>query len=286
MARVLLQKRRQFADMMVHEFRRRVAVVRSTFTPRTFIGQLLLTGLLLAALPLHAAATDVVPAVQTIVVFGDSQAQGLAAGLQRASRHGGNVKIQNRTKPGTAISQANNYDWPAAIAAYTPDDNVKTAVLMFGGNDRLPIRQAAGAGIPFRTPVWHDEYRRRVTAILNSLTSHGMHIIWVADPVCRDPRYSDDMAYLNGIFQDVIAHTGAVVLNSTVFLNIGNAVPGSDGKFAAYGPGPDGSTQRLRLDDGIHFTPDGYDLLAARVIAAVNTPATPPPAAAPAAKVP
>jgi hypothetical protein len=31
----------------------------------------------------------------------------------------------------------------------------------------------------------------------------------------------------------------------------------------------DGTTQRLRLDDGIHFTPGGYDLLAAKVMQAV-----------------
>ncbi len=37
---------------------------------------------------------------------------------------------------------------------------------------------------------------------------------------------------------------------------------GPDGGFAQYGKGLDGLTTRLRLDDGVHLTPAGYDILA------------------------
>jgi hypothetical protein len=233
----------------------------------------LLIAVVAAASPARAADPAPAPAPQVIVVFGDSQAQGLAGAMQRAVRHGTAYKIQNRTKPGTAISQSAAYDWPAAIAAYVPDANVTTAVLMFGGNDRLPMRPETGPQIPFRSTAWHDQYRSRVAAMLNSLTSHHLRVIWVSDPVCREPRYSADMAYLNGIYQDVIAGTGVT------YLNIWTAIAGADGSFAAYGPGPGGATERLRLDDGIHFTPSGYDILAAKVLAAVAAPPAAPPAA-------
>jgi hypothetical protein len=137
------------------------------------------------------------------------------------------------------------------------------------------MRPETGPQIQFRTPAWHDQYRSRVASMLKNLTSHHLRVIWVSDPVCREPRYSADMAYLNGIYQDVIAGTGVS------YLNIWTAVAGADGSFAAYGPGPGGATERLRLDDGIHFTPSGYDILAAKVLAAVaappvaQTPATP-----------
>jgi hypothetical protein len=243
---------------------------------------------LASGLAAHAALADdpapasQVPAPQMIVVFGDSQAQGLAGAMQRAVRHGTAFKIQNRTKPGTAISQSAAYDWPAAIAAYMPDANVKTAVLMFGGNDRLPMRPEAGAQIPFRSTAWHDAYRARVASMLKSLTDRHLRVIWVSDPVCREPRYSADMAYLNAIYQDVIAGTGVT------YLNIWSAIAAADGSFAAYGTGPGGATERLRLDDGIHFTPSGYDILAAKVLAVVAAPAAPAAStpAAPAASTP
>jgi hypothetical protein len=228
-----------------------------------------------ASHPAHATDTQAVPAPQVIVVFGDSQAQGLAAAMQRAVRHGTTFKIQNRTKPGTAISQSAAYDWPAAIAAYVPDANVTTAVLMFGGNDRLPMRPESGPQLQFRTQAWHDQYRSRVASMLKNLTSQHVRVIWVSDPVCREPRYSADMAYLNGIYRDVIAGTAAT------YLDIWSAIAAADGSFAAYGPGPGGATERLRLDDGIHFTPSGYDILAAKVLAAVAAPAAPAPAVKP-----
>jgi hypothetical protein len=227
---------------------------------------LLLCLLTLQSWPAHA--TDEMRPPTGVVVFGDSQAQGLAGGLQRAARRVPGWKVENRTKAGTAISQAGNYDWPAAIAAYKPDGRVTTAVLMFGGNDRLPIRTPGGGAIPFRSQAWHDEYRARVAAILRSLSADKLRIIWVADPICRDETYSDDMAYLNSVFRDVLAGTGAS------FLDIRTVIADASGKYAAYGPGLDGTTQRLRLDDGIHFTPGGYDILAAKVMQAVT--AAPP----------
>jgi hypothetical protein len=228
--------------------------------------RLLLTGLA-ACLCSPAGAVDApAPAAQTVVVFGDSQAQGLAGALQRASRHMTGIYIQNRTRPGTAISQLRNYDWQAGIAAYVPDPTVKIAVLMFGGNDRLPMRTEAGAMLPFRGTAWHDVYRGRAAAMLHSLTSHGLRVIWVSEPICREAHYSADMAYLNGIFQDVVAGSGAS------YLDIWTAVADSTGAYAAYGPTLDGATARLRLDDGIHFTPSGYDILAARVMQAIVTP--------------
>lgn len=217
------------------------------------------------AVPAHA--TDEMRPPEEVVVFGDSQAQGLAAGLQRALRHVHGWKVDNRTKPGTAISQEKNYDWPAVIAAYKPDEHVTTAVLMFGGNDRMPIRPASGGVIRFRTQAWQTEYRARVAAILHTLSAEKLRIIWVSDPICRDDAYSVDMQFLNGLYRDVVAATGAT------FIDIWTAVADPSGKFIAYGPALDGTTQRLRLDDGIHFTPTGYDILAAKVFQVVNAPA-------------
>jgi hypothetical protein len=204
------------------------------------------------------------PAPQTVVVFGDSQAEGLAAGLRRAEHLVPGLKVQNRTKAGTAISQPQNYDWPAAIKEYVPDPAVTTAVLMFGGNDRLPMHPATGKAIPFRDPAWIETYRDRIKSILGSLADRHLRVIWVSQPICRDSRYSQDMEFLNTIYRDEAASAGAT------YLDIWSAITDGSGQYAAYGHGLDGATTRLRLDDGIHFTPSGYDILASRVIQAIS----------------
>lgn len=188
--------------------------------------------------------------------------------LRRVTRPMAGIKVQNHTKAGTAISQPENYDWPAVMHDYVPDENVDTAVLMFGGNDRLPMRPASGPVIPFRSQVWYDAYRGRAEAMVQSLISKHMRMIWVGNPICRDPKYSQDMEYLNAIFKDVLAGTDAS------YVDIWTAVADSDAHFAAYGKTLDGTTARLRLDDGIHFTPSGYDIIATRVMTAFNEPLT------------
>jgi hypothetical protein len=140
-----------------------------------------------------------------------------------------------------------------------PAAEVTTAVLMFGGNDRLPIRLADGTSLPFRIPAWEDAYRDRVNDMLHALLDRKLQVIWVGDPICRDPRYSGDMAYLNGIYRDILDGSGATLVD------IWTLVSDGQGNYAAYGRTRDGATERLRLDDGIHFTPSGYDIVAARV---------------------
>jgi hypothetical protein len=205
------------------------------------------------------------PDPHIIVVFGDSQAEGLAAGLRRVSHQFPGTKIQNRTKPGTAISQPQTYDWPAAIRDYTPEPAVTTAVLMFGGNDRVPMRPPAGPTIPFATQAYSDIYHTEVAAILHSLADKKLHVIWVSQPICQEPRYSRDMAYLNTIFRQETASENAT------FLDIWTAIADGD-QFTAYGKTLTGATARLRLDDGIHFTPSGYDIIATRVMQTIEAP--------------
>jgi hypothetical protein len=205
-----------------------------------------------------------IPDPHIIVVFGDSQAEGLAAGLRRVSHQFPGTKIQNRTKAGTAISQPEKYDWPAVIQDYVPDPAVTTVVLMFGGNDRLPMHPATGPAIPFRAPAWNTAYRGEVAAILHSLAEKKLRVIWVSQPICQEPRYSHDMEYLNTIFREEIAS------GTATFLDIWTAIADGD-QYAAYGKTLGGVTARLRLDDGIHFTPSGYDILATRVMQAIET---------------
>ena len=218
----------------------------------------------------QAAAPDALspqpPAVRTIVVFGDSQAEGLAVALRRATRQVPGIKMQNHSKAGTAISQPENYDWPLTIHNYIPDPGVDTAILMFGGNDRLPMRPSPGTVIPFRSSAWEAEYRARTADMLHSLSDKHLRVIWVSNPICREAKYSQDMAYLNAIYREML--TG----NEGTYLDIWTLVADSDGHYAPYGRTLDGVTARLRLDDGIHFTPSGYDIVASRVMQAVLRP--------------
>ncbi len=199
--------------------------------------------------------------VRRIVVFGDSQAEGVALALRRAARQCQGLEIQNRTKPGTAISQLSDYDWPAAIKKYAASEHAAVAVMMFGGNDRMPIRAEGGHNLGFRTEAWQAVYSTRVATMVHDLTAAGIRVVWLGQPITRDLIYRSDMEYLNGIYRTVLAAEPAAS-----FVDLWSVIVDAAGGYVSHARSAANRVERVRLDDGIHFTPVGYDVIAIRVM--------------------
>lgn len=201
----------------------------------------------------------------TVVVFGDSQAQGVAYGLSRDLIGNSHIRVLNRTHPGAALVHSPT-EWIVPIRRFlaqdkTAQDKAAVAVVMFGANDRIDMREGdSGKFLHFRTPEWRAEYVERVDQIMQALTGAGLKVIWCGNPIARSPTYSADMGYINQIFAEEAARFGIT------FVPLWDAVADPGGHYMAYGKDRDGVTQRLRTDDGIHFTKAGYELVAEKLI--------------------
>ena len=190
-----------------------------------------------------------------MLVLGDSQAQGLAGGVQRLLRHDRRFRVLDRSKIGSGLlSRA--YDWIAAVRAIPATEHPDVAVVMFGANDRPPVRGINGSVDPGLSYSFERVYGERVREIVQSLREANVPVIWVGHPTVRDPKYADDMAFLNRIFADEASAAGAD------YVPIWDLFAGAGGIYEAYGKGVDGETTRLRADDGVHLTAAGYDVLA------------------------
>jgi|HubBroStandDraft_1064217.scaffolds.fasta_scaffold00564_8 hypothetical protein len=243
-----------------------------------------------------AAAGPAAPSagpVRTIVVFGDSQAQGVAGALQRMFVRDRSTHVIDKTVPGTALSQRLQFDWVGTIERWLAGDHADVAIVMFGGNDRQAVRvEAGGRAITYKSEAWTAMYRQRLTGVLDLLAAAKVPVVWLGQPVARETDYAADMAYLNGIFTEIVPASGAD------FVPLWTIIADETGNYAAYGKGLDGETKRLRQDDGVHFTPAGYDIIAVTVRAQIDAllaksaggdavvPAAAPAAPAPAAPVP
>jgi hypothetical protein len=199
-----------------------------------------------------------------IVVFGDSQADGLAEGMRHLLAGRKDYKVVNRARPGSALSQPLDYDWPAAVDKFVAADTADVAIMMFGGNDRLPTRIADGKPLPFRGDAWVTAYEEREKKIVNALTGAGMHVVWCGDPIASESHYSADMEWLNERFQE------ALPAGNAEYLSLWTVVADDDGHYTPYGKALDGETRRLRGVDGIHFTGEGYQVVASRVFSAIE----------------
>jgi uncharacterized protein len=233
---------------------------RGTATPR----RLFVSGLASFAAGLSPAWSETTPSGSLLVtVYGDSQAEGLAVALLAATR-GSHFHVANRTKAGTALGQPAAYDWVAAVHKSVTVDHPAIAVLMFGGNDRVPTHLPDGHTLAFRGDPWLAYYRDRVQKLIAALTVEGTMIVWCGEPNTEEERYANDMAYLNEIYREALHPTDAT------FVDIWDVATSPAGTYVSHGPGTDGVVQRLRTDDGIHFTAAGYGLVAQRVLRAIE----------------
>jgi len=196
---------------------------------------------------------------QAIVVFGDSQGQGVALGLQRVLVEDGRYRILNRTHPGAALVHGER-EWLAPIQRFLAREKADIAIVVFGANDRLDMRDDSGAYLHFRTEAWRDAYAARAARILSALAEAGLRVIWCGNPIARSPTYSADMSYINDIYAEQAAKFGAR------FVPLWTVITDSEGRYTAYGKDRDGVTERLRGDDGIHFTAAGYELVAEKIV--------------------
>jgi hypothetical protein len=192
-----------------------------------------------------------------VLVIGDSQAQGLAAGLQRLYRRDRQFRILDHSKVATGLVTRSGYDWPAQVHTLADTEHADIAVVMFGANDRPPVRGLNGKQDPALSARFQQSYGDRVKDIVQTLHQAHMAVIWVGHPIVRDPLFAEDMVFLNSVFADAAGAAGAD------FVPIWTLFAAPDGSYAPYGKGIEGETTRLRADDGVHLTFAGYDVLAA-----------------------
>nr|WP_244191826.1 DUF459 domain-containing protein [Komagataeibacter swingsii] len=185
-----------------------------------------------------------------ILVIGDSQAQGLAGGLRWLYRTNRNMRVLDHSKISTGLISVSFYNWPDEVHKLAASEHADVAVVMFGANDRPPVR-VHGVVDQAQLANFTKIYSARVRDIMTTLKNAHIPVIWVGHPMVRDDEFSADMTILNTIFQDQATQNGAQ------FVPLWTAFS-DDGHFSAYGEGVDGSKVRLRADDGVHLTPSGY----------------------------
>jgi hypothetical protein len=206
------------------------------------------------------AAAEETPGRTVVVVFGDSQAQGLAYGLSRVLLDNPHIRVLNRTHPGASLVHDPS-EWLLPIRRSLARDKADIAVVMFGANDRIDMpEEDSDRTLRFRSPEWRTEYVKRVDTVMQALAASGLKVIWCGNPIARSATYSSDMSYINQIFAGEAARFGIP------FVPLWHAVVDADGQYTAYGKDLDGVTRRLRTDDGIHFTAAGYELVADKLI--------------------
>jgi hypothetical protein len=222
--------------------------------------------------PVVVRDDPVIPKVDVahhILVIGDSLGHLLAGGLDDALNDRPDVAVIHKAKLDSGLVRADFHDWPKVVGELLESDQkVSIGVVLLGLNDRQAIREGDIVHEPL-SPRWTELYRARIDAVLAAFAARRLPLIWVGMPPVQNARLSADFMTLNESFRQQVEKAGGH------YVDLWGAFVDAENRYAATGPDVSGQTMRLRLGDGIHFTPAGarkaahfVDLVIRRIIEA------------------
>jgi hypothetical protein len=201
---------------------------------------------------------------RVIGVFGDSLGDGVWHGLYAVLKAHPDEKLYRYSKVGAGLTRPDWGAWFEGLPKTLDADRITVAVVMFGANDLQSIRDEERKGWLFGTPGWKRTYQARIDKLLAEFAKRKIPVYWLGLPIMRKDEQNAGNAVLNEVLAAAIKPPGAH------FLPLIDDFKGKDGAFASHLADSSGHLRQMRLDDGIHFTHQGYEAIADKVYTAIT----------------
>ncbi|MCW6508093.1 SGNH/GDSL hydrolase family protein [Lichenifustis flavocetrariae] len=208
------------------------------------------------------SSEDVTPSSFVVAVFGDAFGAALARGLADPDGPAPGRVTLDRTSDGSGVTTPETDGWGRSVeAALAQVGRIDAAVVMMGGDDRVPLRDGHGERQDPGTPAWRQLYGDRVELFAAAFRDRHIPLIWVGLPIVRDPEDARLYAAINEILRDRAVRAGAT------FIDAWQAFADENGDFSTTGPDVNGRPATLRWTNGWNFTRAGARKLASFVTA-------------------
>ena len=192
---------------------------------------------------------------------GDSLMQGVAPYVKKMLFKQYKIESIDLSKRSTGLSYPKAFDWPKTINdKLSEDPSIKLLVVFLGANDPwdFPVKGYA-TNVRFKSKLWEKHYRLRIASILEHVQKHRVQVLWLAPPCMRKKKLNDGMVYLNKLYQSELEKTQQHFLTTNELLGC------SYEKFNSFVE-KNKEKIRVRVDDGVHFTPSGQKILAKAIM--------------------
>ena len=219
--------------------------------------------------PISPPAAITLASGDKVFFVGDSMMQGVAPHMANTLHRNFNIDSVDLSRQSTGLAYPGFFNWPQTVEnALRADPRIRLMVVFLGPND--PWDMPDGKGKPFlrfETPDWESAYRQRIDSILDAAQAHAVQVIWVGPPNMYKDRLSTGMAYLRDIYASEIQRYRQHYVSANEILGY------QTGDFSYYLPGDEGRKIKIRVDDGVHFTPTGQRMIADGVLSLISLPA-------------
>lgn len=209
------------------------------------------------------------PALQRILFAGDSMMQGVAPIVMRELKatHP-DWLLRNESQQSTGLTVKRKLDWVEKIKREIVDYQLTTVVVFLGPNDPWDIYQGRQV-IRFPSPEWEALYSERVGEICEFAREKKVHLIWIGLPAMKEKRVYRGAVAQNPIFRDNMQRHGFD------FISTEELIGRLDQPYTRHVIDAHGKKINVRADDGIHFSPQGLQRIAAAVVNKLDAASAP-----------
>lgn len=201
-----------------------------------------------------------------VLFIGDSLMQGVAPHLKARLYKEYRLTSIDLSRQSTGLTYRGFFDWPRTLENTLIDNagSIKLVVVFLGAND--PWDMPDGKGQPFlrfQSKRWELAYRDRIRHILDISARYGAQVIWLQVPNMEKKQLNEGITYLNALYQSEVTRDDQLFLPTQSELG---CIDQTFAKFTVI----DGRREKIRTDDGIHFTPTGQRIIAAKLFSLLD----------------
>jgi hypothetical protein len=188
-----------------------------------------------------------------VFIAGDSLMQGPATQLAPRFRARG-LQPVDASRVSTGLAYPQFFDWVAKIKEAILKARVDAVIVFLGANDTFDMYDGPRQ-IAVGSPVWQRLYSSRVEEIAAFAKQRNVPLIWLGMPAMNRRDIQPYVPMMNRLYASAVRRHGGV------YIPIDRVLGETD---QSYTPVKIVNGERLmvRADDGVHFTPTGWSLVA------------------------
>jgi hypothetical protein len=203
-----------------------------------------------------------------ILIIGDSFIAvygGVGDPLERELLNYKDVEVFRLGRVSSGLSRPDYFNWNLTAKELISQYKPNVAIVMLGSNDAQGLTDQEGKAIvsfkEFGKEKWNEEYRKRVSELIEIFEENDIFVFWVGLPIMKDQKYSEKINILNKIYQaEVLNHKNAK------FISTWELLVNERGDYTAYLTDEKGEQRLVRVSDGIHLTFFGGKILVKEVV--------------------
>ena len=131
-------------------------------------------------------------------------------------------------------------------------------MVFLGANDTFDMYKG-GKTLKVGSPEWLKLYRSRVERIADYARTSKVPLIWIGMPAMNRSDIQPHVVAMNQIYKSVVESRDGIYLDSAIALG---------GSHDSYNSSivKDHKVVKVRADDGVHFTTEGWSIIAESVL--------------------